>query len=240
MSSLSKPPTAEGRSPIVVAEGLSHEFDTAGGSLTILRNVTLSLSPGDAITITGPSGSGKTTLLNILGTLEAPRAGRVLVDGVDPFKLSPQELARFRNRRLGFIFQEHHLLPQLSALENVLLPTIPYHGSPAVTDPAKRAAELLARVGLAERSDHRPPELSGGERQRVAIARALINRPALLLADEPTGNLDPRTASGVADLLIELCSAEQTALVVVTHSREIAARFAVHTELVDGALVRRS
>lgn len=240
MSSLSKPPTADGRPPIVIAEGLSHWFDTAAGSLPILRDVNLSLAPSDAMTVTGPSGAGKTTLLNILGTLETPRAGSVLVDGVNPFKLSSQELARFRNRRLGFIFQEHHLLPQLSALENVLLPTIAYHGKPAAPDPANRAADLLARVGLAERRDHRPPELSGGERQRVAIARALINRPALLLADEPTGNLDSRTASGVADLLIELCSAEQTALVVVTHSREIAARFAVHVELVDGALVRRS
>ncbi len=175
----------------------------------------------------GPSGSGKSTLLNILGGLEPPSAGSVSLFGQNPFALAEGLLAAFRNREVGFVFQDHHLLPQCSVLENVLVPTLVAHGdgtaAPAMLE--ERARELLARVGLGERLDHRPAELSGGERQRAALARALVLRPRLLLCDEPTGNLDAASATAVADLLFDLHGREQTILVLVTHSAELAARF---------------
>jgi len=210
-------------------------FPTRGAPLNVLEDVSLTLAPGESAAIMGPSGSGKSTLLNILGTLESPTSGGVRIDGADPFALAPDALAAFRNRQVGFIFQDHHLLPQCSALENVLLPTLA--GAPDPEGP-QRARHLLERVRLADRSDHRPAELSGGERQRVAIARALINRPRLLLADEPTGNLDRRTADHIADLLDELHADGAFVMIVVTHSDALAARFAKRWELVDGRLSR--
>ena len=219
------------------AESISKNFPTRAGDLVVLRNVSLALEAGRSVAIMGPSGSGKSTLLNILGTLEPPTAGRVTLDDTQPFSLTERELARFRNRRIGFVFQEHHLLPQCSVLENVLLPTLADARNPDATD---RAAELLERVGLTDRRDHRPAELSGGERQRVAIARALINDPALVLADEPTGNLDRTAAEIVADLLAELTRDARRILIVVTHSERLASRFTPRYELLDGALSPRS
>ncbi len=215
------------------AESIHKRFPSLAGELTVLRDVSLTLAAGESAVIVGPSGSGKSTLLNILGTLEPPTEGRVLLDGCDPFSLSPRELARFRNRSVGFVFQDHHLLPQCSVLENVLLPTLT---ELRAEDTTTRARELLERVGLAQRLDHRPAELSGGEKQRVAIARALINRPKLLLADEPTGNLDRRTAERVGTLLTELHRAEGQILLLVTHSEALAERFARKYEIVDGTL----
>jgi lipoprotein-releasing system ATP-binding protein len=205
---------------------------TARGPLSILEGVSFTLEAGGALCVMGPSGSGKSTLLNILGTLEPPSSGRVTLDGRDPFALSENELAAFRNRQVGFVFQEHCLLPQCSLLENVLVPTLV---APA-GEHEKRARELIGRVGLSERLDHRPAELSGGERQRVALARALVLAPRLLLCDEPTGNLDAVSAAAVADLLFELAGGERTMLVLVTHSVEIAARFGDRRRLAGGRL----
>jgi lipoprotein-releasing system ATP-binding protein len=182
----------------------------------------------------GPSGSGKSTLLHILGTLERPTSGSVRLDGTDPLTLYERELADFRNRHIGFVFQDHYLLPQCSVLENVLIPTLVGTNHQAESD--SWARQLLERVGLSGRLDHRPAELSGGERQRVAVARALIHHPTLLLADEPTGNLDRHTAHAVGQLLLELHRQEQTMLVVVTHSVELARNFPRQMEMADGQL----
>ena len=217
---------------------LSKDFTTADGSLSILRNLDLAMQRGDSLAVTGPSGSGKSTLLYILGTLDRPTSGSVALDGHNPFALTEARQAEFRNRQVGFIFQDHHLLPQCSVLENVLIPTLPGEGVTTATE--ARASELLERVGLGNRIAHRPAQLSGGERQRVAVCRALINRPTLLLADEPTGNLDRATAESVGTLLLELNREFQTLLVCVTHSGELAARFPRHCELRDGKLVERS
>jgi lipoprotein-releasing system ATP-binding protein len=202
------------------------------GELPVLRDVSFQLTPGTSAAIMGPSGTGKSTLLYVLGTLEPPTSGTVTIDGQNPFELAPPAQAAFRNRAMGFVFQDHCLLPQCSVLENVLIPTLV---GPPDSGARERADALLARVGLADRRLHRPAELSGGERQRVALARALINRPRLLLCDEPTGNLDRRTADDVASLLIELTDA-QTILVVVTHSPELAKRFTRRFDLTDGLL----
>jgi lipoprotein-releasing system ATP-binding protein len=213
---------------------LRKDYPTRGKPLVVLRELSLELSAGETMAIMGPSGSGKSTLLHILGTLERPSAGSVRIGEQDPFALSDRGLASFRNQKIGFVFQDHHLLPQCSALENVLIPSI---ASPRGGDAAEvRARDLLARVGLADRSDHRPAELSGGERQRVAIARAFINKPLLILADEPTGNLDRHTAQSVADLFFELQKAEGATMVIVTHSLELASRFHRRAELTDGSL----
>jgi lipoprotein-releasing system ATP-binding protein len=219
---------------VVTADALCKSYATRGEDLVVLRDVSLALQSGEAAAIMGPSGSGKSTLLNILGTLDSPTSGRVTIDGSDPFQLSEGKLATFRNERVGFVFQDHHLLPQCSALENVLLPTL---ADPSNPDASERARALMERVGLQDRAEHRPAELSGGERQRVAIARALINGPAVLLADEPTGNLDRATAERVADLLDELHRSEGFVLLIVTHSDKLAERFARRFELIDGALV---
>src|SRR5438270_8851279 len=181
---------------------LSKDYPTRSGPLPVLRGVTLHLQRGEALAVMGPSGSGKSTLLHILGTLDRPTAGSVKLDGRDPFALSEPELADFRNRHIGFVFQDHYLLPQCSVLENVLIPTLVGHDDRGQVE--ARARQLLERVGLAQRLDHRPAELSGGERQRVAVARALIHQPALVLADEPTGNLDRRTAQSVGPMLPDL------------------------------------
>jgi len=218
------------------ADGITKDYPTRRGSLSVLRDVSLSQSTGEAAVITGPSGSGKSTLLNILGTLEPPSEGRVTIDGCDPFTLSEVRLAEFRNRRIGFIFQEHHLLPHCSVLENVLLPTLARANGDHEKDHIERSRELLDRVGLSDRLDHRPAELSGGERQRVAVARSLINRPLVVLADEPTGNLDRATAQKVATLMLEMYREENAILIAVTHSASLAAAFERQYELVDGVL----
>lgn len=215
--------------------GLAKEYPTRSGPLSILRGIDLSLGRGDALAVTGPSGSGKSTLLHILGTLDRPSAGSVRLDGQDPFALPDAELARFRNRMVGFVFQDHHLLPQCSVLENVLVPTLVAKNSDS--DAGTWARTLLERVGLSGRLDHRPAELSGGERQRVAVARALVLKPILLLADEPTGNLDRATARIIGDLLLDLHRQERTILIAVTHSAELAALFPRRLEMNEGRLV---
>jgi lipoprotein-releasing system ATP-binding protein len=215
-------------------EDLYKSFATRGEPLSVLRGVSLELSGGENAAIVGPSGSGKSTLLNCIGTLEPPTAGRIELDGQDLAALDPTALARIRNQKIGFVFQDHHLLPQCTVLENVLVPTVP--AGPTTADSLGRARELLERVGLGPRLDYRPAELSGGERQRTALARALVNRPVLLLADEPTGNLDRTTADRVAELLLELHRQEQTILLVVTHSPRLAGRMARQYELDEGNL----
>src|SRR5882757_3509317 len=193
----------------LVVEDVAKEYPTPAEPLRILSGVSLLLRRGENAAILGPSGSGKSTLLSILGTLEPPTSGQVLLAREDPFKLNEAELAEFRLENVGFVFQEHHLLPQCTVLENVLVPFLA--DGAATPDDQHRAADLLGRVGLAQRLTHRPAELSGGERQRVAIARALVREPTLLLADEPTGNLDRTTAGSIAELLLEL-QAERNAI----------------------------
>src|SRR5262245_41083708 len=217
------------------AAKVAKEYPTRSGALTVLREVNLSLERGEAIAIMGPSGSGKSTLLHMLGTLDRPTAGTITLEGADPFALPERELAAFRNRRIGFVFQDHHLLPQCSVLENVLVPTLVSRESkPHETEAYAR--QLLDRVGLGGRLDHRPAELSGGERQRVAVARALVLKPVLLLADEPTGNLDRKNAAAVGELLLELHRQENNILVVVTHSADLAKLFPKRSEVNDGTL----
>lgn len=224
-----------GQDQALIVEGLGKQYATPSEPLVVLKNVDLKLNRGDAMSITGPSGSGKSTLLYILGSLEQPTSGTFRLGEQEPLKMSAEGLAAYRNRSVGFIFQDHHLLPQLTALENVLVPSLA--SAPANPDEVnKRGRGLLERVGLAERAMHLPAELSGGERQRVAIARALIHRPALLLADEPTGNLDRKRADEVASLLLELQREEDSILIVVTHSMELAQRHPLRAELIDGAL----
>ena len=220
----------------LVATGVSNDYPTRTGPLPVLRGVTLELNRGEALAVMGPSGSGKSTLLHMLGTLDRPTTGVIKLEGTDPFSLRERDLAAFRNRRIGFVFQDHHLLPQCSVLENVLVPTLVNRDTkPAETEAYAR--QLLERVGLGGRLDHRPAELSGGERQRVAVARALVLKPVLLLADEPTGNLDRTNAAAVGELLLELHRQEHNILVVVTHSMELAKLFPRVAEVNDGALV---
>jgi lipoprotein-releasing system ATP-binding protein len=218
----------------LTVENVTKRYPTRAEPLEVLRGISLALGTGENAAIVGPSGSGKSTLLSIVGTLEQPSEGRVMLDGVDPAQLAEPELAALRNQRIGFVFQDHYLLPQCSAIENVLVPTIA-RGPTAAAD-VQRAETLLERVGLAGRRDHRPAELSGGERQRVALARALVNRPLLLLADEPTGNLDRASARRIGGLLLELQAHEPMILLVVTHSAELAAQMQRRWELDDGRL----
>jgi len=214
---------------------LTKFYPTPRGPLTVLADVSFTLAPGEAAAVMGPSGAGKSSLLYLLGALEPPSAGTVSLDGTNPFLLKPRDLAAFRNASVGFVFQDHCLLPQCSVLENVLIPTlVAAQGG----QPADRARELIDRVGLSDRIDHRPGELSGGERQRVAIARALIQGPRLLLCDEPTGNLDRASADNVSALLLDLHRRQNTILVVVTHSLPLASRFPIRYELTDRQLVR--
>jgi lipoprotein-releasing system ATP-binding protein len=223
--------------PDLLVENVTKEFPTRGEPLVVLRGASLSLTAGENLAILGPSGSGKSTLLYIIGTLDRATSGHVELQGQDVTQLAEPELADFRNRRIGFVFQDHYLLPQCSVIENVLVPTIA-NGS-ANSTVVERAKLLLDRVGLSQRLDHRPAELSGGERQRAAIARALIHSPALLLADEPTGNLDRTSAAAVGRLLLEMQRTENTILAVVTHSQELASMFARRMEIDDGKLVER-
>ena len=218
---------------------LSKTYPTPRGPLTVLSNVTFSMSPGDAAAITGPSGSGKSSLLHILGALDRPSSGTVTLDGRDPFSLSDDGLAAFRNSSIGFVFQDHCLLPQCSVLENVLIPTlVAERGARADTADNEFARSLISQVGLSDRIDHRPGELSGGEKQRVAIARALIRRPHLLLCDEPTGNLDQTSASAVASLLVDLHRQQRNILIVVTHSERLAAEFPIRFQIAAARLTR--
>jgi lipoprotein-releasing system ATP-binding protein len=224
---------------VLNVSGVSKHYPSPHGPLTVLSNVSLSMAPGDAAAITGPSGSGKSTLLYVLGALEPPSEGTVTLGGKNPFALSARDLAHFRNTEIGFVFQDHCLLPQCSVLENVLIPTlVDKTGSTNGNDEADRAQALIEQVGLAGRIDHRPGELSGGEKQRVAIARALIRQPRLLLCDEPTGNLDQASAAIVAELLLSLHRHLNNILIVVTHSAKLASEFPIRYELADRGVTR--
>jgi lipoprotein-releasing system ATP-binding protein len=214
---------------------LGKEYPSPRGPLTVLSDVSFSLAPGDAAAVMGPSGSGKSSLLYILGALEPPSAGTVTIGGCNPFTLDPAKVAAFRNSEIGFVFQDHCLLPQLTVLENVLIPTLV--GS-ADGDSRGRATQLIERVGLRDRIEHRPGELSGGERQRVAIARALVRNPKLVLCDEPTGNLDRAAADSVASVLLDLATSERATLVIVTHSTALADKCPVRFEIVEQRLQR--
>ena len=208
---------------MLLAENISKQYLVGGGApLEILDDVSLTLAAGENLAIVGPSGSGKSTLLAILGTLDQPTRGTVTLEGIDPTTLDEKSLAEFRSRQIGFVFQDHHLLPQCTVLENVLVPFLA--DGRAGAEQVAQAEKLLERVGLSERILHRPAQLSGGEKQRVAIARALVREPMLLLADEPTGNLDQATASDVMQLLIELQEERPSILVVVSHSEAIASK----------------
>jgi lipoprotein-releasing system ATP-binding protein len=214
---------------------ITKSYPTPQGPLPILRELSFTLERGQAAAIMGPSGSGKSTLLYVLGALEPPTSGTITLDGQNPYTLAEVELAAFRNKHIGFVFQDHALLPQCSVLENVLAPTlVARHHSPRAD--IERAQALLDDVGLAHRIDHRPAELSGGEKQRAAIARALVRQPTLLLCDEPTGNLDQRNADAVADLLLGMHKNHPTILIVVTHSAELARRFSTRFTITDGHL----
>jgi lipoprotein-releasing system ATP-binding protein len=222
--------------PVLRAEALSKSFESpaAGETIEVLRELELAIAPGETVAILGQSGVGKSTLLHILGTLDRPTSGRVLFEGEDVFAKSPEEIARFRGRSLGFVFQLHHLLPEFSALENVMMPGL--LAGLARAELREKAAGLLAEAGLAARLDQRVGKLSGGERQRVAVARALIMDPVLVLADEPTGNLDPETGERVHELLLGLNRARGTALVVVTHNHDLARRLGRALVMREGKL----
>ncbi len=223
--------------PLLKLTKVSKRYTSAesAGGLPVLREVSLEIAAGESVAVMGPSGCGKSTLLNLIGTLDRPSSGQLLLDGEDLSRLDEEQLAAVRNRRIGFIFQNHHLLPQCTVLENVLVPTLATRkGSSGET--AARAKRLLDRVGLGERMAHRPGQLSGGERQRVAVVRALINEPKLLLADEPTGALDRASAENLADLLVELNREEGVTLIVVTHAPDLAQRMKRTLELRDGQL----
>jgi lipoprotein-releasing system ATP-binding protein len=213
---------------------LTKEYPTPAEPLVVLRRVSFSVAAGERLAIIGPSGSGKSTLLNIIGTLDEPTSGTVSIAGINPFSLKAKALARFRSEKIGFVFQDHHLLPQCNALENVLVPRLAL-GNVSKSD-SDRAALLLQQVGLEGRSTHLPAELSGGERQRVAIARALVNSPELLLCDEPTGNLDTKTGQAVGELLTNLAAKSNAILIVVTHSPALAEMFPRKLGMVDGKL----
>lgn len=219
----------------LTVERVAKSYPSTRQPLQVLTDASLEMSAGQSVAIVGPSGSGKSTLLHILGTLDRPDSGNVHLDGTDPFALSPKKLAMFRNASIGFIFQDHHLLPQLTVAENVLIPTLAV-GRP--TDEQRdRAAKLLDEVGLADRVGHLPAQLSGGERERVAIARALLMQPSLILADEPTGNLDRKTADTITKLLLDLQKQSGAILVTVTHSETLAAAMDHQMTIDDGKLV---
>jgi ABC-type lipoprotein export system ATPase subunit len=220
--------------PLITARGLHKSYPVGKGALEVLRGIDLDVVRGEFLALRGASGAGKSTLLHLLGGLDLPNQGEIRFDGTDLRALSPRALAQWRNRRVGFIFQAYHLLPELSALENVALPARVARTAPA--EAARRAAALLERVGLAKRLEHRPYELSGGEQQRVAVARALINEPDLILADEPTGNLDSHTGGEIIELLDSLRAERQATFIMATHDAHIAARARRVLELADGQL----
>ncbi len=226
--------------PLVRLKDVSKNYEGLDGSapVSILKGVSLDIAAGESLAIVGPSGSGKSTLLNIIGTLDRPSTGLVTLAGQDLTKLDERLLALVRNREIGFIFQSHHLLPQCSVLENVLVPTLANDDATLKSSAPERARKLLKRVGLDHRLDHRPGQLSGGERQRVAVVRALINQPRLLLADEPTGALDRASADNLGQLLVDLNREEGVTLVVVTHARDLASRMGKALEIRDGRLAQ--
>jgi lipoprotein-releasing system ATP-binding protein len=221
---------------VLKAQGLTKDYATPAGPIRILEDIHLTLERGDAIAVTGPSGSGKSTLLYLFGALDRPTSGTVWLDETDVSALGEPEQATFRNRNIGFVFQDHALLPQCTLVENILVPALVSDGGAAAR--TARARTLIEAVGLAHRMDHKPGQLSGGERQRVAIARALIMQPPVLLCDEPTGNLDSDTAATVADVLFRLHDESPSVLVVVTHSMDLASRFPVRYALKNRGLVR--
>jgi lipoprotein-releasing system ATP-binding protein len=219
----------------LVVQGIAKAYPTPAEPLVVLRDISFRMEPGEALAITGPSGCGKSTLLYILGSLETPTSGTFQLGDEEPSLMTGDQLSTYRNQRVGFVFQDHHLLPQLTALENVLLPSLAQPRS----DPEalqERARSLIDRVGMTDRAAHLPSELSGGERQRIAIARALIHRPSMVLADEPTGNLDRKLADEVADLLLQLRQEEESILIVVTHSLDLADRHPRRAKLIDGVM----
>ena len=220
---------------MLVASSLSKQYPSAAGPVRVLDKVSFELHRGDAAAVTGPSGCGKSTLLHLLGALDTPTSGAVTLDGQNAFTLNESAQALFRNDKIGFVFQDHCLLPQCTVLENVLAPTLIAKPDAGVHD---RAKFLIDRVGLTTRATHKPAELSGGEKQRVAIARALIRNPILLLADEPTGNLDEATAESIADLLFELHKENRGILLCVTHSSDLASRFPIRFRMHRGLLER--
>ena len=222
------------KTPALRVQNLVKSFVAGEDSVRVLDGVSFELDRGEAAAITGPSGSGKSTLLHLIGALDVPSSGSVEIDGASPSELDETALARFRNRTLGFVFQDHHLLPQYTVLENVLLPTLAFPPPPDGAEATAR--ELLARVGLSHRLEHRPAQLSGGERQRAAVARALVQGPTVVLCDEPTGNLDRSSSEAVAELLFDLHRETRSVLIVVTHNQELAARFPRRLELTDGKL----
>jgi lipoprotein-releasing system ATP-binding protein len=222
--------------PLLQLRGVTKSFPVGDSTVSVLRNASLALATGSSTAIVGPSGSGKSTVLNLIGTLDRPDSGEILFEGADLTRLNPAELARFRNRKIGFIFQAHHLLPHCTVLENVLVPALAFQDR-APDEVVQRARQLLDRVGLGARLDHLPGRLSGGERQRAAVVRALVNAPSLLLADEPTGALDRVSAGEIGTLLVELNREQKVTLLVVTHSQELAARMERTLEMRDGALV---
>ena len=226
------------KQPVFEAAHLTKVFVKAGRRIEVLDGLDLSLESGEVVGILGASGAGKSTLLHIAGGLDRPTSGVVYHKGQDIFSLSEPALAAFRNRKIGFVFQMHYLLSEFTCLENIMMPGIIAGGEKY--EVRERAEELLDQVGLSERSDHRPGELSGGEQQRAAVARALVNRPSMVLADEPTGNLDEKTAVSVQDLFLELNETHGTTFLVVTHNREMASRFHRRFQLRDGVLYREN
>ena len=228
--------------PLLQLDGISKSYPAASGSaeLRILTGINLEVERGESVAIIGPSGSGKSTLLNIIGTLDRPTGGTIALDGQELTKLDELDLADARNRKIGFIFQGHHLLPQCSVLENVLVPTLASKDKSLRSTAPERARKLLERVGLGARLDHRPGQLSGGERQRVAVVRALINEPVLLLADEPTGALDRASAENLGQLLVDLNRERNLTLIVVTHALDLAGRMQRQYELREGRLTARA
>lgn len=235
MMNAAKPATGSAAECPLMCRGLVRHFDEGGRVLEVLNGVDLSVGPGETLAIVGASGSGKTTLLQLLGGLDRPTAGEVRIQGQDLASLSNADCGRVRNRFLGFVYQFHHLLPEFTAVENVVMPLLLRRDS--LAEIRSRAERLLERVGLGDRLRHRPGELSGGERQRVAVARALVTEPAVVLADEPTGNLDHRSGLLTLELMLELNAETGTSLVIVTHSDEIAGRMSRVLEL-EGGLLR--
>ena len=224
---------------LIALSDISKTYREPGGaSLDVLRGISLEIEAGEAVAVVGPSGCGKSTLLNVLGTLDRPDSGRYVLDGEEVAQCSPERLAALRGEKIGFIFQLHHLMPQCTALENVLLPTLALARRPDAEQVRRRAVELLGAVGLGGRIDGKPAELSGGERQRVAVVRALINEPRLILADEPTGALDERNAEALTGLLLDLCRQSGATLVMVTHHPAQAARMDRTLRLHEGRLVQ--
>ncbi len=229
------PPDPEGTPPLVRVVHMTKEFVIGTQVLQVLKEVDLELGRGEMVTIIGASGAGKSTLLHCLGTLDLPTSGKIYFEGLDIVSLPPPELARFRNRTIGFVFQFHHLLPEFSAVENVMMPALVARLS--MRDARERAEDMLAQVGMSHRLRHRPGELSGGEQQRVAIARALVMRPKLLLADEPTGNLDTKTSEEVHALLFRLNEEQRTTMLVVTHNMDLARQMPRKIRMADGSLI---